>query len=81
MYCFFFLQVCVEGNIASGKTRLLEYFKKFSGIVQVRLKNNNKCFSGHFFEKQMRQTGFICLFYFPKNIIYEATFFFHFIEN
>ncbi|XP_052815186.1 thymidine kinase 2, mitochondrial-like [Mya arenaria] len=27
--------VCVEGNIASGKTRLLEYFRKFSGIVEV----------------------------------------------
>ncbi|XP_060553518.1 thymidine kinase 2, mitochondrial-like isoform X2 [Ruditapes philippinarum] len=27
--------VCVEGNIASGKTRLLEYFKKFSPIVEV----------------------------------------------
>ena len=26
----------MEGNIASGKTRLLEYFKKFAGIVQVR---------------------------------------------
>ena len=25
----------MEGNIASGKTRLLEYFKKFTGIVQV----------------------------------------------
>lgn len=27
--------VCVEGNIASGKTRLLEYFNKFSGIAEV----------------------------------------------
>ncbi|XP_052233765.1 thymidine kinase 2, mitochondrial-like [Dreissena polymorpha] len=27
--------VCVEGNIASGKTRLLEYFKQYSNIVEV----------------------------------------------
>ncbi|KAL3859908.1 hypothetical protein ACJMK2_010092, partial [Sinanodonta woodiana] len=27
--------VCVEGNIASGKTTFLEYFKKFSRLVEV----------------------------------------------
>ncbi|KAK3586739.1 hypothetical protein CHS0354_014769 [Potamilus streckersoni] len=27
--------VCVEGNIASGKTNFLEYFKKFSSLVEV----------------------------------------------
>ena len=32
----------------------------------------DKCFSGHFFENQMRQAGFY--FYFPKTD--EATFFF-----
>ncbi|WAR12081.1 hypothetical protein MAR_026261 [Mya arenaria] len=31
--------VCVEGNIASGKTRLLEYFRKFSGIVEKYLED------------------------------------------
>ena len=38
-------------------------------------KNINKCFSGHFYEKkQMRQAGFLFIFfYFPK--IDEATFF------
>ncbi|XP_045192650.2 thymidine kinase 2, mitochondrial-like [Mercenaria mercenaria] len=34
--------VCVEGNIASGKTRLLEYFKKFSPIVEVLEEPTNK---------------------------------------
>ena len=28
----------------------------------LRLKKTNKCFSGHFFEKQMRQGGFYFLF-------------------
>ena len=32
-----------------------------------RLKKINKCFSGHNFEKQMRQAGFYFIFYFPKN--------------
>ncbi|KAL4235156.1 ATP binding [Mactra antiquata] len=27
--------VCVEGNIASGKTELLDYFKKFPSIVEI----------------------------------------------
>ncbi|KAK3586740.1 hypothetical protein CHS0354_014771 [Potamilus streckersoni] len=27
--------VCVEGNIASGKTTFFEYFKKFSSLVEV----------------------------------------------
>ena len=36
-------------------------------------KKINKCFSGHFYEKQTRQAGFLFIFfYFPK--IDEATF-------
>ena len=40
----------------------------------------NKCFSGHFFEKQMRQAGFCFNFLFPKKTD-EATFLFVFHRN
>ena len=32
----------------------------------IRLKKINKCFSGHLFEKQMRQAGFYFYFLFPQ---------------
>ena len=50
---------------------------KWPYSIVIRLKKINKCFSGHFFEKQMRQAGFY--FYFPKTD--EATFFFLFDQN
>ena len=34
--------------------------------IQKVLDKINKCFSGHFFEKQMRQAGFYFYFLFPK---------------
>ena len=41
----------------------------------IRLKKIYKSFSGHFFEKQMRQAGFFFFFFISKKID-EATLFF-----
>ena len=43
----------------------------------IRLKKINKCFSGHFFEKQMRQAGY---FFFPPKTD-EATFLFFILSK
>ena len=42
MYILLIFQVCVEGNIGSGKTTFLEYFKKFSNIIEVKTKYNHE---------------------------------------
>ena len=50
------------------------HYSPFADIqTPIRLKKINKCFSGHFFEKQMRQAGFV-FFVSPKKD--EATFFY-----
>ena len=42
MYVLVIFQVCVEGNIGSGKTTFLEYFKKFSNIIEVKSSPNTR---------------------------------------
>ena len=44
-----------------------------------KAKKINKCFSGHFFEKQMRQVGFYFLF--PQNQMRQVGFYFLFSQK
>ena len=67
-YYFFLLnfQVCVEGNIGSGKTTFLDYFKKFSNIIEVKRKLAHRPILSRTQisrEKKTEQQCIVCSFY------------------
>ena len=61
-------------------TRNQQTRKKLEKKLPSKAKKINKCFSGHFFEKPMRQADLIFIFYFPKKQVRQI-FIFYFIEN
>ena len=56
----------IKNKIQNRLSFLCRYVANHAALRQFRLKKNKQCFSGNFFEKQMRQAGFYFYFLFPK---------------